>query len=87
MFFATPKCRFPNSDEANDELVHRILNDIFREKAACLVKEDTITSKYGAFMRSNTTFYVRDDTLGGMCARGCVIRALAVFWGGARYAS
>ena len=77
MFFATPKCRFPNSNEAND----------VREKAACLVKEDTITSKYGAFMRSNTTFYVRDDALGGMCARGCVIRALAVFWGGARYAS
>ena len=34
-FFATPKCRFPNSNEANEELVHRILNDIFREKAAC----------------------------------------------------
>ena len=32
-FFATPKCRFPNSNETNEELVHRILND--REKEAC----------------------------------------------------
>ena len=34
------------------------------------MEEDTITSKYGALMRSNTTFYVRDDALGGMCGYG-----------------
>ena len=39
------------------------------------MEEDTITSKYEALMRANTTFYVRDDALGRMCDTGfgCIL--------------